>query len=288
MKKSKIIAIRLVLTVCFFTLYLSFAQAEVTLTIGDGSGQPGSAGNPVKVSLANPDDKVKGIQLDICEDEDDYLSCTACETTERTSGFACTTEDNGIGCCSVILFDFGGGNINEGEGPILTLTYDVSGDAPSGECRNLNLEEVKVSDIDTELMNVTSESGEFCFPASSTTTTTLTTTTTTTITNTPSIGVSPDPMWKSRWVSLPYLLVIEGTGTHFEYFNTKLSFEPPGVVFPFFPIIWGELYIWDIVWVMPGWLAGLEDQTVTVTVITDDEEVSDDCMIKLLPFILDQ
>jgi len=267
--------------------------AEVMLTIGDGSGQPGSVDNPIAVSLANPDDKVKGVQLDVCEDEDDYLSCTACETTERISSFDCIIQELENGCCRVLLLSLGGGTIGVGTGPIVTITYAVSGEAPAGECRELSPEEVKIEGENQQLSDVILEPGGFCFSASSTTTTTTlttTTTTTTTITNTPFIGVSPDPMWKSRWVSLPYLLVIEGTGTHFECFNTKLSFEPPEVIFPFFPVIWGELYIWDIVWVMPGWLAGLEDQTVTVTVATDNEVVEGDFMIKLLPapLILDQ
>lgn len=286
-KRMVILCAGLIVGFCFFDFSPSLSQAEVTLTVEDGTGPPGSTDNQVAVSLANPDDKVKGVQLDVC-DVGNYLSCSQCETTERTSGFACTIEEDEdeIGCCSVIILDFAEGNIHEGEGPILTLIYDVSEEAPSGECSDLNVEEVKVSDIDKQLMEVTTEPGEFCFSASSTTTTI--TTTTTTATTTPSIGVSPDPMWKSRWVSLPYLLVIEGTGTQFKCFQTRLSFEPPGVVFPFFPIIWNELYIWDIVWVMPGWLAGFEDQTVTVTVTTGDEEVGDDYMIKLLPFILDQ
>lgn len=258
----------------------------VTLTIGDGSGLPGSSGNPVEVSLENPNDKVNGLQVDIC-DVDDYLSCTACETAARTSVFSCSIEEQKDGCCRVIIISFASDSIEEGTGPIFTITYDVTGEAPAGECRDLNPEGVKVSDEIGEISpeDVITEPGEFCFSSSSTTTTTTTTTTTI-----PSINVSPDPIWKSHWILLPYLMVIAGEGTHFNFFNTTLAYEPSGVVFPFLPLIWSELYIWDIILVMPSWLAGEEDQMVTVTVTTETENevVKGDFEIKSLPFIFDQ
>ena len=261
-----------------FSPYLGQA-ANVVLTIGDGSGAPGSSGNPVVVSLDNPNDKVKGVQVDVC-DVDDYLACTGCETTNRTTGFSCTAEEHESGCCRVLLFDFGGGSINEGEEPIFTLSYDVSGEAPTGECRELSTEEEKVSDENQQPLEVTSESGEFCFLTSSTTTTT---------TITP-ITISPHTLWKSRWVPLPYLMTMEGSETHFVAFDTSLDFQPPKAVFACFPLVWDNSYIWDLVWVMPVWLAGVEDQTVTVTVTTENEVVEGNFMIKLLPapLILDQ
>jgi len=103
-----------------------------------------------------------------------------------------------------------------------------------------------------------------------------------------SIEVSLDSVWKSNWIPLPYLMVIEGEGTHFEALNTTLAFEPPGAVFPFWPLVLNDIYIWDIIWVMPGWFSGWEDQTVTVTVTTENEVVSDDFVIELFPFILNQ
>ena len=66
------------------------------------------------------------------------------------------------------------------------------------------------------------------------------------------------------------------------------TFQPSLMVFSFPPLVLGELYIWDIILVMPSWLAGAEDQIVTVTVTTEDEVVSGDFEIKLLPLILEQ
>jgi len=293
-KKVQLVSIQVFVCVCclVFCFLLSYA-ADVTLTVGNGSGLPGSNENPVVVSLDNPNDRIKGIEVAIC-DTDDYLSCTECVTTERASDLACLVnevsepDESTYRCCKVILSSLtGGGLIETGAGPVFTLIHDVSEEAPEGECRNLNTEELNIADENLDPLEVTSEPGEFCFSTSSTTTTTITTTTTTANT-TPSISISPDPMWKSRWISLPYLMVIAGNNTHFKSFNTRLSFKPPLAVFPCFPIIWNDIYIWDLIWVMPGWLAGLEDQTVTVTVTTGDEIVEDDFEVKLLPFILTQ
>ncbi|MBW1855179.1 MAG: hypothetical protein JRJ00_10965 [Deltaproteobacteria bacterium] len=292
-KKIKITSIQLIVGLWFLALSSSLGQAEVTLTVGDGSGAPSSSDNQIAVSLENPDDVVKGVSVEICEDNDS-LSCTECETTERTTGFNCTTNeieapDPNAGCCSVLLFSFSNDDSIEGiTGPVFTLTYDVSEEATEGDCVDLTPEEVQIAGEDDELPpgEVVTESGEFCFLASSTTTTTNSSTTTTT-TTTPSISISPDPMWKSRWISLPYLMVIIGNNTHFKCFNSRLSFEPPLMLFPCFPIVWDEIHIWNFIWVMPGWLSGMEDKTVTVTVTTGDEVVESDFEIAPLPFILD-
>jgi len=84
-----------------------------------------------------------------------------------------------------------------GSGPIFTLFYDVSEDAPEGECRNLYLQDVKIaektyslnlsnSNVFNECTNkvgesLLSETAQFCFyEAPPTTTTTIPVSTTTT------------------------------------------------------------------------------------------------------------
>jgi len=161
-KKTKMLAVELILILCFLTLLPSLAKSEVTVSVGDGEGPPGSIGNTVAVSMENQNDQTKGIQADIC-DADDYLTCTGCETTDRSAGFTCVTSPQN-GCVRVLLMDISGVNIIEtGEGSILTLKYDVSAEAPSGQCDNLTLEEIKVSDKYGDPLEVTSVSGEFCF-----------------------------------------------------------------------------------------------------------------------------
>ena len=286
-KKMKITLIRLMVDVCVLFLSLSVSHAaDVTLTVGDGSGSPGSSDNSVEVSLDNPNDTVSGIQINIC-DVDNYLVCDEeCDTTDRTTDFSCVvneitdTAEDSYGCCRVIMTTLSGGGLEVGTGPVFNVKYDISSSAPEGECRDLNPEDVSVvggSGEDKQPLDVTSEAGEFCFITTSTTTTTTT----------PPITISPDTLLKSHWVPLPYLMVIVGEETHFKPFATTLDVEPPRALLTCFPLVWNQLLLWDLVWVMPSWLAGREDQTVTIKVATVDEMVEGTVDIKLLPLLLD-
>jgi len=182
-KRTLATLLKLIIVFYFFTFFPSLSHAEVTLTLGKSSAQTGTTNSPLAVNLENPHDQIEGIQMDIC-DGDNYISCTGCETTERISDFSCSHQELESGCCRVLLFSFTGNVIEEGSGPILTLSSDVSKEAPAGECRNLNLEKVQVivsPDEETPFEDVVTEPGEFCFFTSSTTTTPPPHTTTTTI-----------------------------------------------------------------------------------------------------------
>ena len=180
---------------CFITLFTSLvlAETQLTITIGNGYGLPGSVSSPVEVSLGN-DVPVRGVQFVFCN-EDDFLTLNEIRTTERTEGFLVQfNQDNGI----VLLVSLSGNTIVPGSGPILELLFDVSEEAPEGECRNLYLQNVKIvaktSPLNSNNSNVfnwhsskenkspMSESALFCFTESmpTTTTTTIITTTTTT------------------------------------------------------------------------------------------------------------
>ena len=163
---NKIAKILLIITtyLCFLILYLPLSHADVILTIGNGSGMPGSSNNPVEVSLENLDDPVRVVQLDIC-DVDDYLFCTTCETTERTFSFICEAYEQKNGCVGVILFSPTCNLIDEDVGPIFTLKYNVSEEAPPGECRDLNPENVIVSDFFGDALTTDTSPGKFCFQA---------------------------------------------------------------------------------------------------------------------------
>lgn len=121
------------------------ALSQVTLTVEDGSGAPGSSGGEVAVSLENPDDKVSALQFDIC-DEDDYLTVSKVETTLRTDGFAGSVNELTNGCGRITLFSWGLDLIQKGEGPILIIKYNIASNAPLGACRAFNLKNIKVTD----------------------------------------------------------------------------------------------------------------------------------------------
>ena len=55
--------------------------------------------------------------------------------------------------------------IEEDVGPIFTISYNVSEDAPIGECRDLNPQNVVVTDMLGTELSATSYPGEFCFIA---------------------------------------------------------------------------------------------------------------------------
>jgi hypothetical protein len=149
-------------------------SAEVKITVGNGAGLPGSTDNPVAVNLDNLDNKIRGVQLDVCDDNN-YLSGTGCETTSRSSNFTCTVNEGENGCLRVILISFASDRIEEGTGPILTIKYDAAQNASEGLCVKLNPKDADISDSSNVPLpdNETSlEPGEFCFVESSTTTTT--------------------------------------------------------------------------------------------------------------------
>jgi hypothetical protein len=175
MRKTKTIlySIWLASVVCCLALLPSRAQSQggaAMLTVGDGSGAPGSQGNQITVTLTN-DVPVGGMQLDIC-DEDDFIVCAGriCNVVDRASGFLCSINEQSDGCCRMILVGATGGGIAEGDGPIFSLDYTVATNAPGGACRDLDVQGVMIADDNQQPLDVTSEPGEFCFSTSTTTT----------------------------------------------------------------------------------------------------------------------
>ena len=150
----------------FLILCSTLAKAQVTLSVGKTEGYTERDDNKVYVSLSNPHDIIKSMQMDIC-DVDDYIGCTSCELTNRVIGAnaSCLVREQPTGCCRIVLIDFTIENIVEegGAGPILTLTYDVLDNAPIGEYRALNLEKVAVIDENNFDVDATLSSGEVFF-----------------------------------------------------------------------------------------------------------------------------
>jgi len=86
----------------FFILCLPLeALSAVTLTVGDGTGNQGSSGNEVTISLDNPDDIVIGVEVDI-HDAGDFLTITGCSVTGRASDFTCSSFERDDGSARVI------------------------------------------------------------------------------------------------------------------------------------------------------------------------------------------
>jgi hypothetical protein len=133
----------------------------VTLTIVNTEGYRGSHQNLIDVSLDNPDQGIRGIQLEIC-DEDNFLSCNGCAVADRIAGFTCASNENKEGCYELLLFSFSE-IIEPGTGHIFSFTCDVAEDAPGKQCRKLTPEKIEVADENKQSLAVSVNSGGFCF-----------------------------------------------------------------------------------------------------------------------------
>ena len=153
----------LLLTFSFYFMVASPPPAhatDVTLTVGNGSGFPGSPDNVVEVSLDIPSAIVKGIQLDIT-DEGDYLTCIGCTPhPDRPSHANCLVSELDDGSCRAVLFNF---DPIIGSGPFVNIKYAIKESAPAGECKNLTPGAIKASGENNQSLDAVSVPGTFCF-----------------------------------------------------------------------------------------------------------------------------
>jgi len=169
MKKITVLCIiGLLVLFVFLLLYRSGPPPDpkssgVRLVIGNSGGYRGSHQNLIDVSLDNPGQTLRGIQVEIC-DADNFLSCMGCAVADRVSGFTCASNENKDGCYEVLLFSFSD-LIEPGTGHILSFTCDVAEDAPGDECRDLTIGKLEVADENKQPLEVTVDPGEFCFNA---------------------------------------------------------------------------------------------------------------------------
>ena len=162
-KKAIIIMIASLLLI----LSSSITEAQVTLSVGNYEVVQGSQDNQMEISMDNPSDKVRSIQMDIC-DVDDYMTCTSCESIMRAvgEGKTCFANELGNGCCRIVVVSLNLGEdyfIEKGTGPIITVSYDVSANAPVGQYRDINLENASVLDENNFILDTTTSSGKVFF-----------------------------------------------------------------------------------------------------------------------------
>jgi hypothetical protein len=167
MKRSTVtvIIVVAVLAVLFWRIgriyFESSGTAGVSLVIGETAAYRGSHGNRVGVVLENPVTRVRGMQFEICDD-DNYLSCSGCEVADRISGFTCTSHEKPNGCYELIVFSFNR-VIEKGYGSLLSFNCDVSEQAPGGECRQLSVGRLEIADENKQPLEAAVEKGRMCF-----------------------------------------------------------------------------------------------------------------------------
>lgn len=163
----------LILTIPTLIFITPFSHAQhVSVTIGSGSGAPGSKNNPVVVTLDNSI-RLKGFQLAI-KDNKDYLTAVGGGAIGRTTGLDLEIHEQTYGWTILHFYSFFGGKIiEEGSGPVATINFDVKRSAPPGECIALRVLEKgrdttsKYQDEDGGSFPIASVPGRFCFTEAS-------------------------------------------------------------------------------------------------------------------------
>ena len=140
---------------------MCYPYDNVSVDIASGSGTIGSTNKTVPVALANPVDTIRGIQMKVC-DQDNDLTCTACEAIGRAAGFSdCDVTELTDGCCDITLFDQHDPylTITPGSGTILNIKYDVKevSEGASTGLKYLILESALMQDVDDPPNNLRAE-----------------------------------------------------------------------------------------------------------------------------------
>jgi PKD repeat protein len=140
-------------------------ECDVTLSVGDASAAPGDSSVQVPVSMKNPSDKVLAIET-VLLDEENSLTCTGCAPyRDRAPGFICFAQELDDGGCKVVMVDPTNptGVIEQGDGPIFTVEYMISGGALSNECISVTPTDSIIADSLEDPLTVCEESGDICF-----------------------------------------------------------------------------------------------------------------------------
>ena len=106
MIKKKLVVSSLANLFLLFLIISPMQAADVTLTIRNGYGLPGEIDRLVSVSLENLNDKVRAVQMDVC-DADNYLACIGCTLSVRSEseGVQCSINELENGCCRGVIYD---------------------------------------------------------------------------------------------------------------------------------------------------------------------------------------
>lgn len=135
---------------------------EVTLTVESQTVQTTVDQFEVEVSMINQDHAIKGMQIELADDGD--LVCTSCEAdSDRALNFTCTATEAADGDCNVMLVSIDD-EIAQGEGVVLTVSFDGPGDALDEDCINVWVRSnAMVADRFGCALCVCRVSGQICF-----------------------------------------------------------------------------------------------------------------------------
>lgn len=134
--------------------------AQVLLRVNNSSGQPGTTNNRVTISLDNTIN-LRGFSFRLT-DSPNLLTAMNVTPINRAASFAVTKVDNGTSL-TVYLVHLSGSLLPAGSGPVLQISYDVSGGALSGDYSDLAFSEVDVADANSLPVLPVLQDGKFYF-----------------------------------------------------------------------------------------------------------------------------
>ncbi len=133
------------------------------LVVSSGSGWPGTTGNVVSIALRN-ETPVRGLQLELA-DLPDYLQPDSVWVASRAYGFIAQFNDV-AGALHLIAIGFTF-TLDADSGAVVQISYRVAPEAPLGAAVELKLNQVKVIDPQSQLLEVSIQNGVFLVGSSS-------------------------------------------------------------------------------------------------------------------------
>jgi hypothetical protein len=145
---------------------LTLTVGQVVLGVLNTEVQYGDQVVQVTVTMANPDHKIKALQIDL-GDEGNELTCTGCAADpDRAPQFNCSTNELGDGSCRVVITTTNpAALILEGGGPVCTVDYTIGEGALAEECVDLTFVNSLVSDRFGEPLCACPVEGQICLIA---------------------------------------------------------------------------------------------------------------------------
>lgn len=130
-----------------------------TLTVGNGSGPPGSVNNVVPVSLANQN-TIAGLMFTVNYDPNMLtpFNVTTVNRTQNQSGLDFSIPT--VGQMRITLFDFDGNNLDPSSGEIIQIIFDVSNTATQSQLP-ITITDEAISSPSYQPVSVTVENGTF-------------------------------------------------------------------------------------------------------------------------------
>jgi len=137
---------------------------EITVDLSEETVTPDTDLVAVEVNVTNNSNTIRAMVMTIAECEPgDNVACTSCvPSPDRALGFTCTASEQPDGSCRVVLYSTAD-YINEGEGVVATVLYDVLDASACEDCVCLAITSIEAADQFNEELCVCTDTGEICF-----------------------------------------------------------------------------------------------------------------------------